>query len=70
MKSGSIYFFLNSANLICRGTDIFRSISEIPSRLRDNESTVRSLLQSKGMVMGKIIILPINYSSKELLNLF
>ena len=33
----SIYFFLNSSNLICRGTDISRYFRE-SIRIRDNES--------------------------------
>ena len=40
MKCGrSIYFFLNSANLICRDTDISKYFREFLG-LRDNESRV------------------------------
>ena len=51
----SIYFFLNSAILICRGTDISKHFRE-SLRIRDNEST--AILSSRLTVKASTTSLP------------
>ena len=61
-----IYFFLNTANLICRGTDISKYFRE-SLRLRDNESRLYNQKWNKVIhlaVTSRVSVLVPIYSSK------